>query len=414
MQAVRAIFLSVMLSASISVNASQAVETSDVSMGARPAIAVSDKGAVFVGFEGYEKSSNVSDIFLSSSLDGGNTWTAPVNVSKTTGASSDPDIVVEHSGAIDLVWSDTKSGDDKADIFFSQSTDGGKTWQTPVDVSNTSATSSAPAIAQSNDQSLNIVWQDTVASEMLPQIYYSYMIPSKDGGLHWSAAQNVSKTPGAASEPALVGGVDNKLRLVWIDTTSGSARPDVFYRIKEGGAWSAYVNVSHSPRISSFPAIACGKGGHSLVVWRDNSHKVEDPDIWAAVEKKPGHFGKAINISDSRGVSGEPAITADDSGRVAAVWSDSSRNLANFDVVARLSLNNLDEVSATLNLSKSLNNARMPDVAVLNDDAFFVWQEREAGKTFIKFAKTSLKGIATGPSEEVDPSIHTHNRNARN
>jgi hypothetical protein len=414
MQTVRAIFVSIVLSASVSLNSSQATETSDVSLGARPAIAISGKGEVFVGFEGYEKSSNVSDIFVSSSVDGGKTWTAPVNVSKTTGASSDPDIVVEQSGAIDLVWSDTKSGDDKADIFFSRSSDGGKTWQIPLDVSNTSATSSAPAIAQSNDQSVNIVWQDTVAGEMLPQIYYSQMTPSKDAGLHWSTAENVSKTPGAASEPALVGGADNKLRLVWIDTTSGSARPDVFYRIKEGGAWSAYVNVSHSPRISSVPAIACGKGGHSLIVWLDNSHKVEDPDIWAAVEKKPGHFGKAINVSDSRGVSSEPAIASDDSGRVAVVWSDSSRNLANFDAVTRLSLNNLDEISATLNLSKSLNNAKLPDVAVWGDDAFFVWQERQAGNTFVKFAKTSLKGIATGPSEDVDPSIHAHNRNARN
>ena len=73
-----------------------------------------------------------SGIWFTKSTDGGLTWSGPVELSKAPyNYVSDPDIAVDHVGNIIVVWQ--SDGGQPADgVYLTRSSDGGKTWETPV------------------------------------------------------------------------------------------------------------------------------------------------------------------------------------------------------------------------------------------------------------------------------------------
>src|SRR5579884_1403902 len=106
-------------------------------------------------------------IMVRKSTDGGNTFASAVTVAtlKTTGVNGDlglggfrsnafPMAVVNPiSGNVYVAYNDQPGGNDRADVFFAQSTDGGNTWSVPVRVNDDTTTNDQwqPAIAVSPD-----------------------------------------------------------------------------------------------------------------------------------------------------------------------------------------------------------------------------------------------------------------------
>ncbi|HLK61253.1 MAG TPA: exo-alpha-sialidase, partial [Chthonomonadaceae bacterium] len=106
-------------------------------------------------------------ILVRKSTDGGNTFGSSVTVAtlKTTGVNGDlglggfrsnafPHAAVNPvTGNVYVTYNDTPGGTDRADIFFTQSTDGGATWSAPVRVNDDTTTNDQwqPAIAVSPD-----------------------------------------------------------------------------------------------------------------------------------------------------------------------------------------------------------------------------------------------------------------------
>lgn len=69
---------------------------------------------------GYEK-----DIFVASSADGGETWSAPKRVLHTSGKSSGADIEILADRLL-LAWGEVNNGDRR--VFFAESADWGESW----------------------------------------------------------------------------------------------------------------------------------------------------------------------------------------------------------------------------------------------------------------------------------------------
>src|SRR5437879_12952742 len=76
------------------------------------------------------------DIFMSSSTDGGITWSANHRVNDDSGSHSQwmVDIAVDHASVVHAAWEDNRNG--AWNIFYSNSTDGGATWATNLRVSS--------------------------------------------------------------------------------------------------------------------------------------------------------------------------------------------------------------------------------------------------------------------------------------
>jgi predicted secreted protein with PEFG-CTERM motif len=95
------------------------------------------------------------DVFFAKSTDGGMTFDTPVNISNNAGASGWA--FVAASNNIYVAWEDDTPGN--YDIFIAKSTDGGSTFGTPVNVSNTPEESAFIHMVDTND-SVYLVWQE--------------------------------------------------------------------------------------------------------------------------------------------------------------------------------------------------------------------------------------------------------------
>src|SRR5215470_4026660 len=168
--------------------------------GKHPSIAGDDKGGLHVAYEAPGKGATTADIYYTSSTDGGKTWSAAAAVASTPGASEDPAIAVGKDGSVVVVWTDTSSGDQKPDIYAARSADKGKTWSAPVDVSNTPGISSAPDVKVAPNGDTYVIWIDTSAGSDSPDVYFA---SSVDGGKTFSKPTDISNTPGKSLTPAI-------------------------------------------------------------------------------------------------------------------------------------------------------------------------------------------------------------------
>ncbi len=103
----------------------------DARAGSYPVIAVdpANSQTVYMAYAADPPGADEADIFFITSTDGGATWSAPLTVNDD-GTSNDqihPAIAVKADGTIDLAWYDKRNAanDDRWDVYFANSTDGG-------------------------------------------------------------------------------------------------------------------------------------------------------------------------------------------------------------------------------------------------------------------------------------------------
>lgn len=134
-------------------------------------------------------------IFFSKSTDGGETFSSPKNISDNTGYSSGP-FITSNGANVFVAWFYHVEGKNP-DILFSKSIDGGETFSVPQNISNTSGYSVTPVIA-TNGSNIFITWTDSQPKSSL--ILFS---KSTDGGLTFSSPENISGNTGFSSSQSI-------------------------------------------------------------------------------------------------------------------------------------------------------------------------------------------------------------------
>src|SRR5262249_41802012 len=261
------------------------------------------------------------DLFGAPSPDCGKTGNKPADVTATPGVASEPDVKVGPDGAIHVVWLDTTGSETAPDVWFAGSTDGGKTWSKAVNVSNTPGKSMTPSIAMGANGAIAVVWGDTTSGAQSPDVFFS---GSTDGGKTWSKSIDVSNTPGISSEADVTIDAKGHIYVAWTDTSASAKSPDIMVSASTDGGktWSKPVDASNTPGVSADAAIASTGAGTIAVVWVDTSEGEANADVWSTVSTNGGKsFKKASNLSKSPGMSKEPDVTVA-GGKVYAVWEE--------------------------------------------------------------------------------------------
>ena len=179
-----------------------------------PAIAADSFGQIHLIWQ--DDSFGNYDLFYRKSTDGGMTFGARRRLTYTSGASQVPDIAVDQSGSIYVVWQDPTPGN--AEIFCKKSPDGGNTWGTNRRLSMNAGDSLAPCIVVDSSDQIHVVWQDKTPGN--GEIYYR---KSVDGGATWSISRNLTQTTGNSYVPAVAIDPAGLLNIVWQDDTPGNA-----------------------------------------------------------------------------------------------------------------------------------------------------------------------------------------------
>lgn len=155
---------------------------------------------------------NASFTGVERSTDGGATWSKPIVISTNpvtddvdpetgtplrTGADIGgglPDIAVDPgSGALYVVWEDSRFSGTHNDIALSKSIDGGRTWSTPVKVNQTpnGALAFTPAVDVSPNGTVAVTYYDLRNNTSDPATLPAdnFVAHSHDGGATWSEAR---------------------------------------------------------------------------------------------------------------------------------------------------------------------------------------------------------------------------------
>jgi BNR/Asp-box repeat len=204
-------------------------------------------------------------IFVRRSLDGGQTWEK--DASSVIANPTQPGVPFEdkpyivadathskYAGNLYIGW--TEFSLDKSIMLFSRSTDGGKTWSKPIEIStrqglprddNGAVEGFTGAVA--NDGTLYVVWCD---------ISGIILAVSKDGGRTFARSRTIVKTGPSYFDPSSVGrgngfpqiGINprnSQLFVTWADFTNGDI--DVFSSTSKdkGKHWTHPARVNNDP-----------------------------------------------------------------------------------------------------------------------------------------------------------------------
>ena len=179
------------------------------------------------------------DIFFSKSTDSGETFSEPQNISNSIVSADQPYIITDGNN-IFVAWSDSSSDTDR--IFFSKSADGGETFSAPLDISGGFEYSDSPSIA-TDGKNIFVIWNyHTVGND--PDILFS---KSADGGETFSEPKNISNSREYSSS-SHIETVGNNIFVIWSDSDSKNGNVFLSKSTDSGETFSEPQNISNNDK----------------------------------------------------------------------------------------------------------------------------------------------------------------------
>lgn len=240
--------------------------------------------------------SHGGDILFARSLDGGKTFSGPLNLSNSLGGDGKGRLTRRswHNGSLDLAMD--RRGDLYAawteydgDLWFSRSGDQGKSFTKPARIAGGAEARPArgPSLAAGADGVVYLAW--TVGEDEAANIHLAI---SRDFGSSFGEPRTVFQRKGHADAPKLA--VDGKgiLHLVYAEGATGRRGPyGIFYTRSVDGARSfdtpRGIPGAHLNRFESagFPSLGLDGEDNLYVVWE--------------LYPKRGHFPQGLGLSVS-------------------------------------------------------------------------------------------------------------------
>ena len=303
---------------------------------------------------------SANDIFLK--RDGADFDPSIINLSGTPASSGNPAMAVSGSD-VHVVWEDDTSGN--GDIFYKRSTNGGATFSEAVNLSDNDGESNIPAIAVSGNN-VYVVWQDSSPGSL--DIYYRRSV---DGGVTFTSEVNLSDSPGGSRFASIALSGDT-VHMAWDDNSFG-AGTDIYYRrsVDGGVTFTSEVNLSDSPGGSRFASIALS-GDTVHMAWDDNSFGA-GTDIYYRRSVDGGvTFSNIENLSltaFSESIRPKIAVSGQN---IHIVWQENVPS----DIFYVRSLNGGNTFSSPgVNLSTNSGNSEVPAIGVLDSNVYVVWRD---------------------------------------
>jgi hypothetical protein len=339
---------------------------------------------VYVVWE--EEISGDFNIFFSASYDNGQTFSFPINISKTPDGNSSlsPQISTEGNNVY-VVWQEEFPS--TTEVFFVMSNDKGQTFSLPKSISESTGSSVSPQISTKENQ-VYVVWED-LSNFPNSEIFFT---ASNDNGNTFSDPVNLSENTGSSAEPH-ISTEGNNVYILWLDSTSGSS--EFFFRVSNdnGNTFSILDSLSDNgingvdPRISS-------EGNNVYIVWRVPASG--GFDVFFTVSNDNGNtFSDPVNLSNSASTN-FPQISSEGN-NVYVVWTESQIPSFNLEIFFTVSNDNGNTFSDPVNLSENSGSSFVPQISSERDHVYVVWQDDTLGTEKVFFRSSDNNGETFGP-----------------
>ena len=215
----------------------------DSSGQARPSIALSESGTIYVAWSDQRNDATFTDIYVTSSMDGGETFDMNTRVNDNTFPSRQQtvDIATDISGVLHAVWKDWRDdadgysapsggldGKHNVTIYYSNSTNGGRTWSPNKRLMNGTIGEwgSCPYIAVDSKRIIHVVWSTQEAGTGVRHVYHTR---SLDGGNSFSGPKVIDNSSGTASYPSIAVDENDVAYVAWEDDRNSTTDKDIWF-----------------------------------------------------------------------------------------------------------------------------------------------------------------------------------------
>jgi len=245
----------------------------------------------------------------------------PRNITPHDGGAFSPRVAVDSGEGVNIVWGDLPVG--QKQVVFVRSTDLGESFSAPFNVSRSSGDAFEPEIAVDPSDGINVAWEDTT-----PGVSAIMFARSTDSGETFSDPLRVSTGEGRATEAHIFTNSAGQIFVTWVDESEGD-RQAYFARSTDGGAtFSDPINVSQKPGAEISKPVITTSGDTVYVAFQNDRRG--DKQVFLARSNNAGEsFSNPMKVSRSNndvqgGRAHSPAMVIDGKGVLHFIWIDSS------------------------------------------------------------------------------------------
>jgi len=322
-------------------------------------------------------------------------------------------IAADEAGRVHIVWREQAT--DGPVVQYKRSPDGGVSWGPAIRLglapgplgSGNPSDPGNPGISTSG-ATVHVVWWDArAAPQAPPQIRYTQ---SLDGGLTWEADRAITNSPGGGFYPSLaVWG--NARHVVYVDGRDGNA--EVYYTrsLDAGATWSAPVRLSALPNNSYTPTVAVWQS-NVYVAWTDTRHggsqlSLEEEYFRRSTDGGANFEPEQRLTTDPPGSpanSWAPSLAARDQ-YVWISWFDNRDG--NFEIYTKRSLDGGVSWSSDTRLTTTAAESQRPSIALRGQQIFISYWEADrladtdGGNEEIFVLRSDDLGLTWGPPDRL-------------
>jgi hypothetical protein len=239
----------------------------------RVAVAPQDPQRIFVLWQEivFSGGTHGGDILFARSEDGGATFSAPLNLSRSAAGdgkgridrqrwdNGSLDLAAGREGALYAAWTEYEGA-----LWLARSVDGGRSFAPPLRVAGGDAEPArAPSLALGAASTVYLAWTrgDDPAADIR-------IAPSEEGGARFAEPRIVERTEGYSDAPRIAVDARGVLHLVWSESARGRAGArHVRYTRSSDGARSFEPSRDVSGPDAGFPALGIDARGTLYALW---------------------------------------------------------------------------------------------------------------------------------------------------
>jgi hypothetical protein len=348
-------------------------------------------------------------------------------------------IAVDNQGTIHVVWTDWRNDADKehiigggidgvnnADIYYTNSNDGGMTFGPNVKVNSGDGTSWqwVPDIAVDNGGKIHVVWEDwrdDADGEYIPftggidgvndsSIYYAQ---SLDGGQTFSSPLRIDDDSQLSVQgvPEIDIDGNENIHVIWIDVRE-TLGGDIYYTNSTNGGitFSKNKKVNDVSKGSDDPSLAVDENNVIYVVWIDNRNDTTTLDVYFSKSTDSGVSfspNKKINDDDlPSAYQGTPSIAVG-GGIIGVVWQD-DRNPYGIYFANSTDGGDTFSVNKKIDDDPTGSDKSRPSIAI-NDNGHIsiTWMDKRNGDYDVYFANSTDGGDTFSQNQRVNDDTGT-------
>jgi hypothetical protein len=306
-------------------------------------------------------------------------WSQGQVVSQTNIATYEPRVAYDPEGFVHVVYfgGPTQSA---WDVFYTNNRAG--SWAPPRQISDHDPVEQrAPNLAIGRDGRVHVVYEKRIRNNN--EVYY---VESPDLGKTWGTPVNLSDSSGRAYEPNLAVDATNALHVVWIDSRWADILQTTYSYRPAGGAFSAPIKVGGNTFEQSPDIATSGTTVHVIYQGRRaSSNSTKDFDVYYATGSG-GSFNPPTNFTRDGDWSLDPTIASDGANALMIAW-DTDDNY--HDIVASVSLDGGQSWSPRRNIYSRSTAGLTPSLAyglrAGQGQFHLAWSEGDTGRRSVLY-----------------------------